>query len=289
MPAVVRTQKYSEACPKSTRAIVAMALGLFLAALTLRAQQIPTAAPKPLVPVAASTLAESPDAYYGQYVSVVGTVEETLSRLAFSIDQDKTRTTGKDVLVLAPTLTAPVDLNTYVTVLGEVVRFDDEIARRAAVDLSPDLVSKYRGRPAIVATAVLNAAMVDLARRLPPPLTPEERAYDAVMKRVGPAFSALRQAVTASDADAAKQQAGILKEALGEAAAFWKSKSKADAVQWAADGRTHADAIERASARGDWEAMKTAAGSLGQACQNCHGMYRERLDDGTYRIKALTR
>src|SRR5688572_14294220 len=124
-----------------------------VAAITLRAQQASPPAAKPLVPVAASTLAESPADYYGQYVSVVGTVEQTLTTLAFTIDQDRTKQTGKEVLILATTLTSPVDPNSYVTVLGEVVQFTEEIAGRATVDLPPDVAAKYRGRPAVLATS----------------------------------------------------------------------------------------------------------------------------------------
>ena len=259
---------------------------LVVAAITLRAQQSSPPAAKPLVPVAASTLAESPADYYGQYVSVVGTVEQTLTTLAFTIDQDRTKQTGKEVLILATTLSSPVDQNSYVTVLGEVVLFTDEIAGRATVDLPPDVAAKYRGRPAVLATSILNTAMVDLARPLPPPLTPEEEAFDKVMKRVGPAFTALRQAVTASDADAVKQHAAALKTSFGETTSFWKARAKADAMKWADEARVQADALERATARGEWEAVKSAQTALGQACQNCHGAYRERLEDGTYRMKA---
>ena len=256
------------------------------AAITLRAQQPSPPAPKPLVPVAASTLAESPADYYGQYVSVVGTVEQRLTTLAFTIDQDKTKSTGKEVLILTTMLNAPVDPDTYVTVLGEFVQFTDEVAGRAMVDLPPDLVAKYRGRPAVLATSVLNTAMVDLARPLPPPLTPEEEAFDKVMKRVGPAFTALRQAVSASEADTVKQHVAALKASFGETTAFWKGRAKVDAVKWVDEARSHADAIERATARGDWDAVKSAQTALSQTCQNCHGAYRERLEDGTYRLKA---
>src|SRR5258707_10097331 len=79
---------------------------------------------KPLIPVAASTLANNPDPYYGENVTLTGAVEQKLNTLAFSVDQDKTKSTGKEVLILAPRLNAPVDANTYVTVIGEVVKFD---------------------------------------------------------------------------------------------------------------------------------------------------------------------
>jgi cytochrome c556 len=255
--------------------------------MSIRAQQPPAAAPKPLVPVAASTLADSPADYYGQHVSVVGTVEQALTTLAFTIDQDRTRATGKEVLILASSMNAAVERDTYVTVLGEVVQLTDEIASRTTIALPPELVSKYRGRPAVLATSILNASMVDLARRLPPPLTPAEQAFDAAMKRVGPAFSALRQAVAASDQAAAQEQASTVKTAVGETLVFWKTARRGDALKWAADAQRAAETIEQSSARGDWDAAKTAVTSLGQNCQNCHGAYRERLEDGTYRMKTL--
>src|SRR5947207_11016912 len=97
-----------------------------------------TPPPKPLVPVTASTLAGNPDGFIGEWVSVTGVIEQSLSRLAFAVDQGKLKS-ASDVLVLAPRLNSPVDPNTYVTVVGEVVRFDpDEIARKTkdyAVDL----------------------------------------------------------------------------------------------------------------------------------------------------------
>ena len=33
------------------------------------------------------------------------------------------------------------------------------------------------------------------------------------------------------------------------------------------------------------EAAKTSLTPLGATCGNCHGKFRERMDDGTFRIK----
>src|SRR5581483_464150 len=183
------------------RAIAALAAPITILVLSIaatRAQQQPAVnvptPPKPLVPVTASTLASNPDPFYGEWVSVTGVIEKSVSPLAFAVDQGKLKTSG-DVLVLAPRLNSPVDPNTYVTIVGEVVRFDpEEIGRKGkdyAVDLSPDVVAKYRGRPVVLATSVINSKMIDLAKRLPPPMSAEEQAFDNVMKKVGPAFAAV--------------------------------------------------------------------------------------------------
>jgi hypothetical protein len=284
-------------------AACAAALTTLIASLAItRAQQPPAApaapaapAPKPAVPVATNTVTANPDAYYGENVTLTAAVEQILSRSAFSVSQRTVgnavnkKATGQDVLVLAPTLNSPVDLNAYVTVLGELVRFDPaEIARKAkgyTLDLAPEVVAKYTGRPAVLATAVINTAMVDLAKRLPPPMTTEETAYSVVMKKVGPAFAALRTAATASNAETTTQNAAILKQAFTETEAFWKTKGKADAIGWAHDARMQAESIEKDVAAAKWDAVKATAGTLGQACQMCHTAYRERFDDGSYRIK----
>src|SRR5262249_42377311 len=164
-----------------------------------------------------------------------------LSRSAFSVDQDRTTSTGNDVLVISPTLNGDVDLNTYVTVLGEVVKFDpDDLAARIkdySLDLPADVVAKYRGRPVVLATAVINASMVALARKLPPPMTADEETYSKFMKRIGPAFTALRQAIAASQGDESKQHAGVLKQSFAEVETFWKTRGKTDAATWAGDGK----------------------------------------------------
>jgi hypothetical protein len=245
--------------------------------------------PQALVPVAASTLAASPDQYVGMTVTLTAAVDQTYGATAFSVDQDRAKSAGQDVLVLAPLLNAPVEPNAYVTVIGDVVRFDlAETAARmkdAMPLLGPEVVAKYRGRPAIIATSVINGAMTDLARRLPPPISPAELALSKVMKQVGPGFTTLRQSATAGSGPETTAQAAALVKLFGEAAAFWKIQSRPDAIQWTEDAKLTSGAIEAAAAKGDWEAVKTAVPKLQAICGSCHGIYRERLDDGTYRFK----
>jgi len=249
--------------------------------------------PKAIVPVAASTVAANPDSYVGEYVSLTAAVEQNLTKTAFSVDQSPTKN-DKDVLIVAPTMTGTVDQNAYVTVLGEVMKFDpDEIKKKTknyTLDLSPEQIAKYKGKPVVVATAVVvNATGIDIAKVLPPPMTAEELAFQAVMKQVGPANTALRAAIDKMDAAAVKEQATILSKAFTQTETFWKTKGKADATTFATDAKKHSDAINAAVAGGKWEDAKAAAGPLGQQCAGCHGAYRERLDDGSFRIKMGSR
>jgi hypothetical protein len=254
----------------------------------------PGTPPKALVPIAASTLATNPDPYYGEFVTLTGTVEQSLAGTLFSVDQDKTKTTGKDVLVIARRLSAPVDPNTYVTVIGEVVKFDPEkIAAKGkeyAVTFPPDVAEKFKGKPVILATGVINAAMVDLAKFIPPPMSAEEAAFEKVMRgSVAPGNAALRKAMEGSDVNLLKEQTAILRKAFIDTEAFWKGRGKADAVKIAQDAHKSVDAIEAAGVAGKWDEVKTQLGTLGQTCSGCHGVYRERGEDGSFYIKPGSR
>ncbi len=249
----------------------------------------PGTPPKPLVPLAASTLAANPDPYLGEWVTVTAAVEQMLGPLAFSMDQDKTKSTGKEVLVLAPRMNSAVDLNTYVTVIGEVVRFDpDEIAKKSKdykVDLSAEALARFKGKPTVLATAVVNSAGLDVAKKPLPPVTADDEVLTKIMKQVGPANTALRGDIEKMDVNLTKEHASALKQAFTETEAFWKSKGKPNAVQWAQEARKAAESIDQALTAGNWDNVKSSATTLGQQCGACHGVYRERLDDGSFRVK----
>jgi hypothetical protein len=245
--------------------------------------------PQPIRPVAVSALIANPGLFVGGPVTLTAAVEQRYGAAAFSIDQDRAKSAAQDVLVLAPILNAPVEPNSYVTVIGEVLLFDLSAVMAKMKDampaLGPDVVAKYRGRPAIIASSVINNAMTDLAKRLPPPMSPEEEALSKVMKQVGPGFNGLRQAITASNGGDAAAHATALKKHFTEAAAFWKAKTYPDAIQWTEDAKRESDALAAAATRGDWDAAKALVPKLQAVCASCHTQYRERLDDGTYRFK----
>ncbi len=246
-------------------------------------------AAQPVVPVAASTLAANPDRYIGIMVTLTAAVDQRLAETAFTVEQAPTNSAGKDVLVLTALLTAPVQPNTYVTVIGEVVRFNPATVaarmKEAMPSIPADIAAKYQGRLAIIATSVINGAMTDLAKKPPPPMSPEEQVLSKAMKQVGPGFTALRQAASGGDAAEAAAQAAALKEGFTEAAVFWKGTPRPDAMQWNADALRASDQIATAAGKGDLDAVKAAVPKLQQICSTCHSTYRERLDDGSYRFK----
>ena len=281
---------------KSTVIVAGVVLAAFVSAFnttTAGQGQAPPPAntpPKPLVPVAASSVAANPDPYVNEYVTMTGAVEANLSKTSFSVDQDKTKATGKEVLVLAPTLQKSADANAYVTVIGQLIKFDEkEVAAKLkdyAIDLSPADIAKYKGKPVVLATAVINTAGIDIAKKPIPPMSADDLALQKIMTKLPPAQGAVRKTLDSKDMAGAKEQATILKGLFTEIEVFFKTKKNDEAMKWAADGKNHADAILVNLGLNNIEAAKTSITPMGSTCASCHGKYRERMEDGTYRIKA---
>src|SRR4029077_12944995 len=134
-----------------------------------------------------------------------------------------------------------------------------------------------------IATSVITDKFVDLAKRLPPPMTTDEESLSKAMKQLTPALAALRTAVDASKAEDATKNAAVLKQGFTDIEAFWKPK-KADATQWAHEARAKVEGIQAAVTAGKGEDAKAAVPAVQQACGTCHNTYRERFDDGSFRI-----
>lgn len=258
------------------------------ATVAIRAQQAP---PATLVPVTAASLATQTDRYIGQVVAVYGTVDATLTATTFSMDQDPKRTVMNDVLVIAPNLNAHAKPGEYVTVVGEVMRFDPAViatkAPRYKLDLAADADTRYRGKVMVLATSVVDGSMTELAKFVPPPMTPEETAFDAVMKQVNPTLGEMRKGVEASDAAIVKIQGTKLRDLFAETRAFFAKRSVADAQGWAGDAVGLVEAVTKGAASNDWDAAKEAASKIQPLCAQCHNAHRERLEDGTYRVKGF--
>jgi len=268
-------------------ALMVCACTLVLAVAT-RAQQAPAPAAT-LVPVAASSLLLHPDLYLGKTVSVFGTVEQNLSATTFSMDQDAKKPAMSDLLIVAPTLNAQPKAGTYMTVVGVVMRFDQaEIQKRFSaykLDLAPNVSERYRGQVMVFATSVVDPGMVDLAKVLPTPMTPEEEAFDKVMKQVNPASAELRRASEASDKAAVTAQTALLGKLFGETKKFFETRAKADAVAWATEGVALMAAIEKSAAANQWPDVQASTAKVTPLCQQCHAAHRERQEDGTFRVK----
>jgi hypothetical protein len=238
----------------------------------------------------ASTILRDPFAQMGANVSMMASVDAVLSKTVFTVDQDKNKSTGLNVIVLAPNLNTAPEINSYVTVQGEVFPFNPaEVAKRAknyTLDLEPDVIAKYQGKSAVFANAVITMGLVDIARRLPPPMSPAEIEFSNWMKAINGANTTIRGGLEKPDAAAMQAQLAVMKKAYTDVQTFFKGRNTADAVKFAGDSVNLVTTMEQSVAGGNWDEVKASAGSLTQLCSACHAAHRDRMDDGTYRIRA---
>jgi hypothetical protein len=240
------------------------------------------------IPTAVSSIVANPAAYLGKFVSVTASVEKLVNATAFVVDQNRNAAQG-EILVIAPALYKAPAADAYVTVVGDLISFDAaEIAKRLPtykLELPPDVTAKFQGKLAIVATAVVGSNLSDLTKRPPAPMTPDDIKLSGIMQQISPASAALRTAAGASDAAAVKTKTAELKKLFGDAQAVFQGRNILTAMLLINDANKAIDSAAAGAAAGKWEDVTAANTALGQVCTTCHTAHRERMDDGTFRIK----
>jgi cytochrome c556 len=77
-----------------------------------------------------------------------------------------------------------------------------------------------------------------------------------------------------------------MKSSFTDTVAFFKEVKMAEAEALAQQALKFATAMDAAATAGKWDDLKAAVTGLTPLCQQCHGAYRERLEDGSYRVKS---
>ena len=135
----------------------------------------------------------------------------------------------------------------------------------------------------IVATASL-AAQAGQAPMAKTAISTEDD-YDKVMKEVGTQNGALRKALgSSSEADVAAS-AAKLETIFKDVQAYWESKKVEDASTAAKNAVAASQAISKATAAHDMAAATAASQTLAAQCMACHTAHRERLPDGSFKMK----
>ncbi|MBM3760095.1 MAG: hypothetical protein FJW36_07590 [Acidobacteria bacterium] len=109
-----------------------------------------------------------------------------------------------------------------------------------------------------------------------PALPQSEEDLDKAMKLVGKTMGELRKANEAKDEAGLKAGGKVLVEQFTLGGKFFASHKMADAVEM--NGKTLAAAKALADGSGTMAAV-------GSTCKGCHDMYREKLADGSYKLK----
>jgi hypothetical protein len=109
--------------------------------------------------------------------------------------------------------------------------------------------------------------------------------YSKAMKEVGTTSAALRKSIaTPSEADAAAA-AARLETIFKDVQAYWDGKKVDDAAGFAKNAVAAAQAVSKAVAAHDMPAAGAANQTLGAQCMSCHMAHRDRLPDGSFKMK----
>jgi len=113
----------------------------------------------------------------------------------------------------------------------------------------------------------------------------DEEALMAAMKTIGGANGNLRKAIAAKDGAEAAANAEKLSAAFKIVLAHFEEHHMEDGVKFSQTSYDAAVSIPAATKAGDWDKVSDAAKTIGGQCQGCHAAHREKLPDGTYKMK----
>lgn len=113
----------------------------------------------------------------------------------------------------------------------------------------------------------------------------DEKAFQKHMKAVGQANKNFKGNFESKNAAALEKDGAAVAESYRAMASFFKARKNDDAVKWSDDSAAGAAGAAKAAKAGDWDKVKSQWGGAGKNCKACHDKYREKLDDGSYKIK----
>jgi hypothetical protein len=135
----------------------------------------------------------------------------------------------------------------------------------------------------VIVTALAGTPVGVRAQAPKPPMTDDE--YDKTMKQIGPTFQSLQKNNAAMNHSDGAKDAQKLAMWFQEAQAYWEAKHVDDAIGFAKTAVKAAQDTEQASMAMNMTGLADAQKSMAGACQGCHMAHRERLADGSFRIK----
>lgn len=112
----------------------------------------------------------------------------------------------------------------------------------------------------------------------------EFQKFQQWMKTTGAESRAIQKADPKTGAEVAAS-AEKLANVYTEMHEYWSKRSAADAVKLSEEGKTAATELAAAAKAGDAEKAAAAYKAFGGTCRGCHDAHREKLADGSYKIK----
>ena len=113
----------------------------------------------------------------------------------------------------------------------------------------------------------------------------DEKEVAQKMKSAGDHMGGLRKAMGAKDMAAVSTHAKGIADAMHGVDEFWKGMGMAKAAEWQVASHKAAHDLAAAASANNADGVRSAMGALGGTCKQCHEAHREKLADGSYKIK----
>jgi cytochrome c556 len=113
----------------------------------------------------------------------------------------------------------------------------------------------------------------------------DHEEFEKWMKDTNANFGSLRKTVAAKDGPATAAAAEKLAGIFGEVKGHFEEHKMADGISFAQNAHEAAMSLASAAKAGDWDKASADLKTIGGACQGCHAAHREKLPDGSYKMK----
>lgn len=140
-------------------------------------------------------------------------------------------------------------------------------------------------RASVFLTAALLAGVLTMTAQAQGKKAWSDEDYDKLMKEVGGSVGAMRKAIDGQNAELVKSNAEKMQKLFVDAHEFWTSRNVKDAADTATEASKHAQAVAAAADAKDFVKAAEQAKTLQGTCASCHGKYRDKGPDGSFRIK----
>lgn len=115
--------------------------------------------------------------------------------------------------------------------------------------------------------------------------------YQTWMKTVAESSASMQKDIADKKFDAVVADARQIENTFKQVEAFWRSRNTMDAVNFAKQVQSEAATVEKTITSGDMErpylrsVVSVMVENVAGSCGGCHNAHRERLPDGTFRMK----
>ncbi len=113
----------------------------------------------------------------------------------------------------------------------------------------------------------------------------DEKQFQKLMKETGDIAKRMKPGIDGKDSAQVSKDGARLEEINKQMVAFWQLKKVEKAVKFSEESAASAKLVASSAREQDWEKVKASLQGVMKNCKACHETYREKLDDGSYRIK----